>query len=91
MNGDVHLRIDLQHPLFHHVRLVLAYRLSRGNDLPVQVGQADLVIVDEVKMAHAAPHQSLTDITAHTADTEYSHSGIFQLLHGRFAEEKLGS
>ena len=42
-------------------------------------------------MAHAAPHQSLTDITAHTADTEYSHSGIFQLLHGRFAEEELGS
>ena len=46
--------IDLQYALPHRVRLVLAHGSARRNDLPVQVGQAHPVVVDQVKRAHAA-------------------------------------
>lgn len=46
--------IDLQYALPHCVRLVLAHGSARCDDLPVQVGQAHPIVVDQVKRAHAA-------------------------------------
>ena len=81
MYPHIRIRIDVQDTLLHDFRLIFSDRLSCGNDLAVQVRQTDLVIVDQVKGAHAAAHQSLTDISAHAADTKYRHSRIRQPFH----------
>ena len=71
--------------------LVLADGFARGNDLPVEVRQTDLVVVDKIKRAHAAAHKRLADIAAHAADAEHGHARTLQLLHGLRAEQKLRS
>ena len=76
MNADICIRIDIQNPLLHHIRLVFADGLSRSNNLTVQIGQTDLVIIDQIKCSDTASHKCLAYITAHTADAKYSDTGI---------------
>ena len=51
---DLDVGVDVMDALFRHIHLVLAHRLAGGHDLTVQVGQADLVVVDEVQRTHTA-------------------------------------
>ena len=88
---DICLGIDLQHPLGHDFCLVLSHGPARGDDLAVQVGQAHLVVVDQVKRADAASDQCLADITAHAADAEYRHAAIGQPLNGKPSQQELRS
>ena len=74
MDMYIHIRIDLQHPFFHHIRFIFSYGFSRSNNLTVQIGQAYLIIIDQIKGSDTASHQCLTDISADTADTKNSHS-----------------
>ena len=53
----------------------------RGDDLAVQVGQADLVVVNNIQRAYAASCQCLDYIAADAADTEHRHAGVMQPLH----------
>ena len=66
--------INLHNALPHRVRLVLAHGSARRNDLPVQVGQAHPIVVDQVKRAHAA-------------DSKDGHPRRGQLLHALGAEK----
>src|SRR5699024_9786422 len=47
-----------------------ADRILRGNDLPVDVGTAHRIIVNENKRTHAASRQRLHHISADAADAE---------------------
>ena len=38
IGSHIHIRIDFQHPLLHHLYFVLSNGLTRGNNLTVQVG-----------------------------------------------------
>lgn len=91
VHAHIAVRVDLQNALAHDLDLVLADGFARGNDLPVEVRQTDLVVVDEIKRAHAAAHKRLADIAAHAADAEHGHARTLQLLHGLRAEQKLRS
>ena len=91
MDAHVAVGVDLQHPLAHDVDLVLADGLARGDDLAVEIRQADLVVVDQIERAHAAADEPLTDIAAHAADAEHGHARTLQLLHGLRTEQKLRS
>ena len=77
--------------LLHRVHFILADGFARGDDLPVEVRQTDLVVVDKIKRADTAAHKRLADIAAHAADAEHGHARTLQLLHGLRAEQKLRS
>ena len=82
----LHVRVDVLHPLHHHICLIFSNGAAGGNDLPVQICQAHFVVVNEIKSPHTATHQRLAHITAHTADAKHGHPGMGQLLHGLFSK-----
>ena len=88
---DIHLYIgiDLLHAVAHHLCLIFSHRFSGGNDLPVQIGQADLIIINQIKASNAAAHKRLADIAADSANAEHCHSCLLQFLHGLFSQQKL--
>ena len=59
-----------------HIHLILAHRLVGGHDLAVEVGEADLIVVDQVQRSHAAAGQCLHGIATHTADAKHSHPAV---------------
>ena len=52
-----------------------------GDDLPVQVGQADFVVVDQVERPDAAARQRFDRIAADAADAEHRDPRMVQALH----------
>ena len=91
MHADIGLRIDVEHAVAHDVGLILADGLPRGDDLAVDVRQADLVVVNEVKGADAAADKRLAGIAADAANAEDRHARVLQGLHGRVAKQQFGS
>ena len=91
MYADIGLRIDVEHAVAHAVGLILADGLPRGDDLAVDVRQADLVVVNEVKGADAAADKRLAGIAADAADAEDRHTRLVQLFHGLVAKQQFGS
>ena len=85
------VRIDFQNPLPHHIRLVFSHGLPGGDQLPVQIGQADQIIVHQIDGTHTGAHQRLHGEAAHTADTEHDDPGLLQLFHGLLPQQQLGS
>ncbi len=49
MDMHIHIRIDLQHPFFHHIRFIFPTVFPGSNNLTVQIGEAYLVIIDQIK------------------------------------------
>ena len=89
VGSHLDVRVDLVDALLSHIHLELAHRLVGGNDLAVQVGQADFVVVDEVQRTHTAACQRFDGIAAHAADAEHRHAGIVQFFHGFRAQQQL--
>ena len=85
------VRVNVVDALRSHIYLILPYCAAGGDDLAVEIRQADLVVVDQIERAHAAADEPLTDIAAHAADVEHGHARTLQLLHGLRAEQKLRS
>ena len=80
-------RVDLMNALLHHLGLIPSYCRLQGNNLPVPVRQAYLIIINNIQRAHAASGKRFHHIAAHTADTEHGHSGVLKLLHRLTSEE----
>jgi hypothetical protein len=78
-------------PLFRHIHLIFAHGLAGGDDLAVQVGQTDLVVVDQVEGTHAAAGQRLDGVAAHAAHAEHGYAGIVQFGHCFRAQQQLGA
>ena len=91
MGTDLALRIDGEDPLFGSVHLQLTQRVMGGDDLPVDIGQTDPVVVNEINGTDAAAGQGLHRVTADAADAEDCHPGIFQPFHAGFAQQQFGS
>ena len=87
----IRIGIDLSDALCHDLCLILPDRFPRCDDLPVQVCQADFIIVDQVKCADAAADKRLADIAADTADTEHCNTRCCKLFHIILSEQKLCS
>ena len=75
------LRIDVQHTLFHHINLVFPYCFSRSYDLPVQIREAYLVIIHEIKCSYSTTDQSLAYISSHAPYTEYRYFLFLKCFH----------
>ena len=71
------LRIDIQNPLPHDLCLIPPDTAVQCDNLTVQIGQADLIPVNQIQGAHAAPRQRLRHVPAYAADAEDRHPGTF--------------
>ena len=79
--------IDVQDPVSGHIHLVFSNGTAGCENLTVNVGQTYFVIIDQIKSAHTASGKSLHRISADTAYTEHSNSGIRQSLHIIFSKQ----
>ena len=70
---------------------VLTDRPVGSDDLAIDVGQAHLIIVDEVKCADTRTRQRLYRVAAYTANAEYRNTRVVQALHSLLAKQQLGS
>ena len=86
-NGEAAFRVDVRRTFRHGLGLGPAQGGDRGFRLPVQVGKAHLVMVDEGERAHAGAGQGLGAPAAHAAQAEYGHVGGVQPRHAFPAQE----
>ena len=69
----------------HDLHLIFPYGAARCNDLTVQIGEADLVIVDQIDSSHTAAHQRLYGVASHTANAKNSDPRTREPLHSLFS------
>ena len=77
--------------LLGHIDLRASHRGKGGEQLAVDIGHTDTVVVDHVDGTHTAPGQHLDNIAAHTAHTKDGHPTGSERLEGRTAQKKLRS
>ena len=87
MGHHFRLRVDGQDPFLHCVHLVLPQCLVRRNDLPVQVGKTDHIIVYQFQMSHAAAGQCFRHIAPYAPDAEDADTGGCQFFHILFSQQ----
>ena len=80
--------VDLEDPVFHDLHFRAADGLAIGVDLPVDVRQANKVIVNKNKVAYAGTYQAFDGITSHPADPEHGNGGVLQFFKGVFSDEE---
>jgi len=83
--------IDVQNAVPGHIHLVFCNGAAGGQNLPVQVGDADLVVIDQIQRPNPGPGQGLHGISPHAADAKHGNPGVFQPLHGILAKDQLRS
>ena len=91
VGGHLDVGVDIVDALFRYIHLILPYRAAGGDDLTVEVGQADLIVIDQIQCAHAAACQCLHRIAAHAADAKHCHPGVVQLFHSLCTQQQLGT
>ena len=91
VGGHLDVGVDIVDALFRYIHLILPYRAAGGDDLTVEVGQADLIVIDQIQCAHAAACQRLHRIAAHAADAKHCHPGVVQLFHSLCTQQQLGT
>ena len=79
------VRVDVENAVTHDLRLIFSHGAARCDDLTVQVGEADLVIVDQIDGSHTAPHQRLHGVASHTANAKNSDPRTREPLHSLFS------
>ena len=52
VGGHFDIRVNVVDALRSHIYLILPYRAAGGDDLAVEVGQADLIIIDQIQCPH---------------------------------------
>ena len=60
-------------------------------NLAVDIGNADSIIVNEIQLSHTAAGQSLHRIATHTADAEDRNPGFLKPLQSLGSQQHLGS
>ena len=67
---DFGVGIDVQHARTHSLRLFLSDGSTRSENLAVQIGKGNRVVVDEQEMADACAYQSFCSVRTDAAETE---------------------
>ena len=82
VGGHPAVRIDVGDAPRHDLHLGLADGGVEGDELTVQIGETDHIIVNKVDRAHAAPGQRLGAVAAHAADTEHGYPSAVECFDG---------
>ena len=85
------LGVDVVDALGRHIHLILAEGTYEGDDLAVEVGDGDLVVIDEVEGSDAAAGQGFDHIATHAAHAEDGDTAAREHLHGWRAEQHAGT
>ena len=79
MCSHLRFRADIRDPFFHHFRLIPANRTVVSDGLPVDIGQRDLVIVNQYQPANPASCQRLYAVGAHAPHAKHHDAGPAKL------------
>ena len=79
------VRVDVENAVTHDLRLIFSHGAARCDDLTVQIGEADLIIVDQIDGSHTASHQRLYGVASHTTNTKNSDPRTREPLHSLFS------
>jgi len=85
---DFRLRVDVEQPFLERFDLDLSHRLGGGLKLPVDVGDAHAVAIDDGEVADAVAHQTLGTPAPDAADTEDNDPPAGDAVHRRFPDEQ---
>ena len=77
------------YPFLGDVYFIFADRLHSSQYLPVEVGQADLVVIDQIKRADPGTGKCLHCISADSANTEHSNAAGSKIAHCFFSIKEL--
>ena len=72
-----------------HVDLMLADRGDERIDLPVDIGEADTVVVEEVEFANSAACQYFHHITTDATNAKDGYTGAAERVNGGLAKKQL--
>jgi hypothetical protein len=75
---DLDIRIDRSTTLRHHLHFRPADSLVKGVDLSIDIGQADVIEINQCQAADTGSGQSLSGIAADSTDTEYGNRSLFE-------------
>ena len=78
---DLDILIDVVQTLRRHIHLVFSNRAAQGNNLTVDIGQTNLVIVNQVNGADTAARQCFHGKSSDTANTEHGNASVCQSIH----------
>ena len=85
---DFRLRVDVEQPFLERFDLDLSHRLGGGLELPVDVGDAHAVAIDDGEVADAVAYQALGAPAPDTADTEDDDPPVGNAVHRRLPDEQ---
>lgn len=85
----VGIGVDARNTFGHDFNLRLADSIKGSDNLTVEIGESNGIVINEVKAADTAAGECFNCITAYTADTENSDMGILQTRNCLAAEEQL--
>ena len=86
MDIDLCLWVDVKDAVPHDIDFIFTNGASGCNDLTVQIGEADFVIVDQIQFTNSTSHKCLYGITANSADSKNGNPGVCQFLHSFFTK-----
>ena len=88
---DDAVRVDVMDALRHHLGFIAPDALVGGDDLTVDVREADGIVIHEVDRADTGAREGLGCETADATDTEDDDAGLLQNLHGFRSQQETGS
>ena len=81
--------VDVMDTSLGHVDLMLADRGDERIDLPVDIGEADTVVVEEVEFANSAACQYFHHITTDATNAKDGYTGAAERVNGGLAKKQL--
>ena len=91
IRDDFSLGVDETQPVGHNLHLGFADRAIHGMELPIHVGEADIVEIDDSQPADAGATEGLGSKAANSAQTENRHTGRLQTPQADTAYQKFGA
>ena len=82
--------VDVEGPIAHHLDLGLADHAVCGDQLAIDVGHADTVVVDENEAANTGPRQCLGGPGTHTAEADDRDGARLEPGHFSGPQQELG-
>ena len=85
------LRCDVADAFFGEIHLVFSHRRMKGEDLTVQVAQADAVVIDQINCTDPASGESFRSIAAYAAESEDGDAAVLKTRKTVRAQKHFGS
>jgi hypothetical protein len=89
--GNLGLGVDTEQALFQGINLHLTNGLGGGHQLPIDIGDAHAVGVDNRQLAYATAHQTLGAPRTYAAYAKDNHAFLGDAVHRLATQQQLTS